>query len=52
MKQLNKIIALIVAVVGINSVQAQDENNPWTLSFGANAVSLRPSAPPSGEILD
>ncbi len=52
MKQLNKIIALIVAVVGINGVQAQDENNPWTLSFGANAVSTRPSAAPSGETFE
>ena len=52
MKQLNKIIALIVAIVGVNSVQAQDENNPWTLSFGVNAVSTRPSAAPSGETFE
>lgn len=52
MKQLNKIIALIVAIVGTNGVQAQNENNPWTLSFGANAVNFRFSAEPSGQTFE
>ena len=44
MKQVKKIIALCVAVIGFTSVQAQDAKNPWTLSFGINSVSLMPNS--------
>ncbi len=37
MKHLNKLFAVVVLFMGLNS-QAQDSNNPWAISFGANAV--------------
>ena len=43
MKNLNKIIVALFLVLGLNS-QAQDSNNPWAISFGANAVDTRTSA--------
>jgi hypothetical protein len=43
MKHLNKLIIAVVLLVGLLS-QAQDANNPWSLSFGANAVDTRVSA--------
>ena len=43
MKHLNKLIIIVVLFAGSFS-QAQDANNPWSLSFGANAVDTRVSA--------
>ena len=43
MKNLNKIIVALLMLLGLNS-QAQDSNNPWAISFGANAVDTRTSA--------
>lgn len=43
MKHLNKLIIAVVLLVGLFS-QAQDANNPWSLTFGANAVDTRVSA--------
>jgi outer membrane protein OmpA-like peptidoglycan-associated protein len=43
MKHLNKLVVVICLFVGLGS-QAQDNNNPWSLSFGANAVDTRISA--------
>ena len=43
MKHLNKLVVVICLFVGLCS-QAQDSNNPWSLSFGANAVDTRTSA--------
>lgn len=40
MKHLNKLFVAALLFVGINS-QAQDSNNPWSVSFGANAVDTR-----------
>ena len=37
MKHLNKLFAIVVLFVGLSS-QAQDSNNPWAVSFGANWV--------------
>ena len=36
---------MVVALVflGINNIQAQDDNNPWQISFGANAIDLYPT---------
>ncbi len=36
MKHLNKLFALLM-LLGLSS-QAQDSNNKWAISFGANAV--------------
>ena len=43
MKHLNKLFAAVCIFVGLSS-QAQDSNNPWAISFGANAVDTRVSA--------
>ncbi len=40
MKHLNKLFVAALAILGLNA-QAQDDDNPWAISFGANAVSNR-----------
>jgi OOP family OmpA-OmpF porin len=40
MKHLNKLFVAALLVAGLN-VQAQDEDNPWAIGFGVNAVSTR-----------
>lgn len=47
MKQVNKLFTAVLLFVGIVS-HAQDSNNPWALSFGANAVDTRVSASRDG----
>jgi outer membrane protein OmpA-like peptidoglycan-associated protein len=48
MKHLNKLFVALVMLAGFSS-QAQDNNNPWAISFGANAVDTRVSAASSIE---
>jgi len=43
MKHLNKLFAAALLFAGM-STQAQDSNNPWAISFGANAVDTKVSA--------
>jgi OOP family OmpA-OmpF porin len=43
MKHLNKIFVVVLMAIGLNA-QAQDSNNPWAISFGANAVDTRAGA--------
>ena len=43
MKHLNKVLAAAIMFLGL-SAHAQDENNPWSVAFGANAVDTRFSA--------
>jgi outer membrane protein OmpA-like peptidoglycan-associated protein len=43
MKHLKKLLVATLILVGINS-QAQDSNNPWSISFGANGVDTKVSA--------
>ena len=43
MKHLNKIFVAVLMALGLNA-QAQDSNNPWAISFGANAVDTRAGA--------
>ncbi len=43
MKHLNKLFVALVMLAGFSS-QAQDSNNPWAITFGANAVDTRVSA--------
>jgi len=40
MKNLNKLFVAILLAAGLTA-QAQDENNPWSVGFGGNAVSTR-----------
>jgi OOP family OmpA-OmpF porin len=43
MKHLNKLFAVALMFAGL-ATQAQDSNNPWAVSFGANAVDTKFSA--------
>ena len=43
MKHLSKLLVVALLIVGFNNVQAQDENNPWQVSFGANAIDVFPT---------
>ncbi|WP_320813973.1 OmpA family protein [Flavobacterium sp.] len=43
MKHLNKLFIAALMFAGVTS-QAQDSNNPWAVSFGANAVDTKISA--------
>lgn len=43
MKHLSKLMAVALLFVGFGSIQAQDENNPWQVSFGVNAVDVFPT---------
>ena len=42
MKNLNRLILTTLLVVAIGNVNAQDENNPWQLTIGLNAVDVFP----------
>jgi outer membrane protein OmpA-like peptidoglycan-associated protein len=43
MKHLNKLLLAVMMVMAMSS-HAQNDNNPWALSFGINAVDTRTSA--------
>lgn len=43
MKHLSKLLVVAVVFFGYNSIQAQDENNPWLVSAGVNAVDAFPT---------
>ncbi len=42
MKHLRKVLFVLVLFAGF-SMSAQDENNPWSIDFGANAVDFYPT---------
>ena len=43
MKHLSKLLVVALLVVGINNIQAQDDNNPWQVQFGVNAIDVYPT---------
>ena len=43
MKHLSRFFVAALLVLGFNNLQAQDENNPWQVSFGVNAVDVYPT---------
>jgi outer membrane protein OmpA-like peptidoglycan-associated protein len=43
MKHLIKITFFVLIVFGMTTVQAQDENNPWSIFIGTNAVDFYPT---------
>ncbi len=47
MKNLKKILFVFLIVFTVNSLQAQDQNNPWAFGFGTNAVDFFPTNHPS-----
>mgnify|MGYP000886918863 CR=1 FL=1 len=42
MKILSKLMLALVLVLGYSTTNAQDENNPWAIEVGVNAVDLFP----------
>lgn len=42
MKYVSKLAFLLIMILGITNVQAQDKNNPWVVFTGANAVDFLP----------
>src|SRR5680860_1891619 len=44
MKHLSKLLVVTLLLVGAVSMQAQDENNPWQVSFGVNAIDVYPTS--------
>ncbi|MGS2740693.1 OmpA family protein [Sinomicrobium sp. M5D2P17] len=53
MKHLSKLFVAALLFIGFSNVQAQDSNNPWQVSFGANAVDVYPTNQPGmGQWLD
>jgi outer membrane protein OmpA-like peptidoglycan-associated protein len=43
MKQLSRLLFVGLLLLGLNNIQAQDENNPWQISIGVNAVDVYPT---------
>ncbi|MEX0313653.1 MAG: OmpA family protein [Allomuricauda sp.] len=43
MKHLSKLLVVALVFLGVNNIQAQDENNPWQVSFGVNAIDFYPT---------
>jgi outer membrane protein OmpA-like peptidoglycan-associated protein len=43
MKQLSRLLVVGLLLMGFNNIQAQDENNPWQISFGVNAIDVYPT---------
>ncbi|NER10104.1 Outer membrane protein OmpA [Muriicola jejuensis] len=43
MKQLSRLLVVGLFLIGFNNLQAQDENNPWQVSFGVNAIDVYPT---------
>ena len=55
MKHLSRFLLASFFVLGFTAVQAQDENNPWAIEIGVNAVDLYPTgedAPAGGMFED
>lgn len=50
MKHLSRFLVALLFFFGLTTVQAQNENNPWAISIGVNAVDLYPVGDgPGGE---
>ncbi|NNC49177.1 MAG: OmpA family protein [Flaviramulus sp.] len=43
MKNLSRLLFAMLLVLGYSNANAQDENNPWQITIGANAVDAYPS---------
>jgi OOP family OmpA-OmpF porin len=46
MKHLSKLLVAAVLFMGLGTMQAQDSNNPWQVSFGVNAIDVYPTNQP------
>ena len=45
MKQLKIAVIALFTLVAVSNVNAQDENNPWVVGFGANVVDFSENPP-------
>ena len=55
MKHLSRFLVASLLVLGFSTANAQDQNNPWAVSIGVNAVDIFPTGgdlPNQGEIFD
>ena len=43
MKHLNRLLVAAILFLGVGVANAQDENNPWAVEVGANAVDVYPA---------
>ncbi len=43
MKHFKKVLLILLAVVSFNNLNAQDEDNPWSIDAGTNAVDFYPT---------
>jgi outer membrane protein OmpA-like peptidoglycan-associated protein/outer membrane protein W len=43
MKQLRRLAIVALIIIGFSKANAQDSNNPWQISVGANAVDVYPT---------
>lgn len=48
MKHLNRFLLATLCVLSFSTMQAQDENNPWAITIGANAVDFYPTGEGDG----
>ncbi|WP_308993969.1 OmpA family protein [Mariniflexile litorale] len=54
MKNLSRLLFAMLLILGYSNANAQDKNNPWQITIGANAVDFYPTGEdaPLGEIFD
>ena len=54
MKNLSRLLFALLLMLGLSNTYAQDENNPWAITFGVNAVDFYPTGEdaPLGDFLD
>ncbi len=54
MKNLSRLFFVAVLLISFSTSNAQDQNNPWAISIGINAVDLYPVGedPPRGDYFD
>ena len=54
MKNLSRLLFAMLLVLGYSNANAQDKNNPWQITIGANAVDFYPTGEdaPLGDIFD
>ncbi|RSK41609.1 OmpA family protein [Mangrovimonas spongiae] len=54
MKNLSRLLFAMLLIFGLSNANAQDENNPWAISLGVNAVDFYPTGEdaPLGDYFD
>ncbi|MBT8304833.1 MAG: OmpA family protein [Bacteroidia bacterium] len=54
MKNLSRLMFAMLLLIGFSNANAQDQNNPWAITFGVNAVDVYPVGgnSPQGDYFD